>query len=107
MLVHRHMDHLALGGPKYTQGTDIAGRLAQHHVARIAEDPGHQVQTLLRADGHRHIVRVGCDSFQPHHFTDGLAHGGLPRPALYCMACRPLLITSSCRMDPPRPAAGR
>ena len=77
MIVHGHVDDLALGGPEHPKRADIAGRLAQHHVARVAEDPGHQVETLLGADGDRHVVGMGGDPLELHHLADGLAHDRL------------------------------
>ena len=77
MFIHRDMDDIALIGAEDPECADVAGCLAQHHIARIAEDAREKIETLLRADGHHHIVWVGRDVLQPHHFTDCFANGRL------------------------------
>ena len=77
LFIHRDMDDLALIGAEDPECADVTGCLAQHHIARIAEDAGDKIETLLRSDGDHYIVRVGRDIFQPHHFTDCFANGRL------------------------------
>ena len=97
MLVHRDVDDLALVGAEDAERTDVAGRLAEHHVARIAEHPGDQVETLLRADGDHDVVGVGGDVLQPITSQIFSRMNGSPWPEPYCMARRPSLRTSSLR----------
>ena len=73
LLVHRHVDDLALVGAEDTERADVAGGLAQHHVTRVAEDPGDQIEGLLGADRDSDVVGVGRDAFEPHHLTDRFA----------------------------------
>ena len=72
VLVHGHVHDLALVGPEHAERTDVAGGLAQHHVARVAEDPGDQVETLLGADGDGDVVGVRADALELHHLADRL-----------------------------------
>ena len=83
------MDDFALVGPEDPERTDVARRLAEHHIAGIAEDPGDQIQALLRADGHRHVIGMRADPLELHHLADRLTdrrlalagsvlHGPLP-----------------------------
>ena len=68
------MDDLALIGTEDPQRADVAGCLTDHDVTRITEDPGEQIETLLRSDGDHHIVRMGGNVLQPHHVTDRFAN---------------------------------
>ena len=77
LFIHRDMDDIALVGAEDPECADVTGCLAQHHIARIAEDAGEKIETLLRADRDHHIVRVGRDVFQPHHLTNCFADGRL------------------------------
>ena len=77
LIIHRDMDDLALIGPEDPERTDVAGCLAEHHVPRIAEDPGEQIKTLLRSDRDHDVVRVGGDVLQPHHVADRFPDGRL------------------------------
>jgi len=54
------------------QRAHVGGSLDQHHVARVDEDPGHQVQGLLRADGDHDLVGVSADLLGRHHVADPL-----------------------------------
>jgi hypothetical protein len=62
VLVHRDVTHLGLVGAEGTERTDVRRRLGQHDVARVHEDAGHQIECLLRAGGHDHLVGVGTDA---------------------------------------------
>ena len=47
VVVHGHVHHVGLVGREGAQRAHVGGRLDQHHVAGVDEDPGHQVQGLL------------------------------------------------------------
>ena len=76
-VIHRDMDDVRLVGREGAQRADIGRPLGQHDIAGVHEDPGDQVQCLLRADGDDHLVRVAADSLQRHHVTDALAQAGI------------------------------
>ena len=73
--VHLGVHHLALEGLEDAERPDVRRRLADDDVARVAEDPGDQVDGLLRADGDDDVVRVGGDALEGHHLADLLAQG--------------------------------
>ena len=74
--VHLGVHHVALVGLEDAQRADVRRRLADHHVAGVAEDPGDQVDRLLRADGDHDVVGVRLDALQAHHVGDLLAQLG-------------------------------
>ena len=76
-VIHRDVDDVRLVGREGAQRPDIGRPLGQHDVAGVDEDPGDQVQRLLRADRDDHLVRVGADPLQCHHVTDALAQAGI------------------------------
>jgi len=47
VVVHRHVHDVRLVGREGAEGADVGGRLDEHHVAGVDEDPRHQVQGLL------------------------------------------------------------
>ena len=73
VLVHGDVHDLALVRAEHPERTDVAGRLAEHHVAGVAEHPGDQVETLLGAHGDGDVVGVRGDALQLHHLADRLA----------------------------------
>ena len=73
VVVHRDVNDLALVRAENAQRTDVRRRLADHHVARIAEHPGDQVDRLLAADRDDDVVRMGVDALEPHHVADLVA----------------------------------
>ena len=74
--VHLGVHDVALVGLEHPQRADVRRRLADHDVARVAEDAGHQVDRLLGADGDDHVVGVGLDALEAHHLGDLLAQLG-------------------------------
>ena len=84
VVVHRDVHDLGLVGLEGAERTDVRRRLGQDDVARVAEDPGGQVQRHLRADGDHHVVRVGLDALERHHLADLLPElrDALARPVL-------------------------
>ena len=74
--VHLGVHHVALVGLEHPQRADVRRRLADHDVAGVAEDPGHEVDGLLRAHGDDHVVGVRLDALEPHHVGDLLTQHG-------------------------------
>ena len=70
VVVHRHVHDVGLVGREGAEGAHVGRRLDQHHVAGVDEDPGHQVEGLLGADGDHDLVRVGADLLQRHDVAD-------------------------------------
>ena len=71
--VHRHVHDLGLVGREGPERADVRRRLGDDHVAGVAEDPGHQVERLLGADGDDHVVRGADDALERHDLADLLA----------------------------------
>jgi hypothetical protein len=65
--------HVGLVGRERAQGAHVGGRLGQDHITGIDEDPGDQVQGLLGAHRHHHVVGVCADALQRHDLADLLA----------------------------------
>ena len=74
--VHLGVYDVALVGLEHAQRADVRRRLADHDVAGVAEDPGHEVDRLLGADGDDHVVGVRLDALEPHHLGDLLTELG-------------------------------
>ena len=105
------------------QRTDVRRPLGEHDVARVAEDPGDQVERHLRADRDHHVVRVGPDPLQrpsprrsaraapvalrgavlQRHLTRRAPPGRPPRRPARPAAARP---GSACRRPATPPRAG-
>ena len=100
LLVHGHVRDLALERAEHPERPDVAGRLAEHDVARVAEDAGDQVERLLRADGDGDVVGVRGDALQAHHLADRLADLllALPGPVLHRL--QPAVLHEVCRVEP-------
>ena len=52
-----YVHNLRLGGLENSERTDVRRPLGEHHVTRIEEESGHQVQCLLPADGDHDVLR--------------------------------------------------
>jgi hypothetical protein len=66
--------HLGLGGLEDAERADVAGSLGEHHVAGVEEEPGEQVERLLAADGHHHVVGGrAVNAGEGHHLADPFA----------------------------------
>jgi hypothetical protein len=70
MVVHLDVHDIALVRPEHPQRPHVAGCLADHHVAGVAEDAGDQVQALLAPDRHDHVVGMCVDALERHHLAD-------------------------------------
>ena len=73
VLVHGHVHHIGLVGGERAQGAHVGGRLGQDHVTGINEDPGDQIQRLLRTHRDHDVVGVRPDTLQRHDLADPLA----------------------------------
>nr|WP_269189760.1 hypothetical protein [Haloechinothrix halophila] len=82
------MDHVRLIRGERGQRSDIRRGLDKHDVARIDDELRDEVQCLLRADGHHHVVRVGGDAFDAHYVADLFPQPrlALSWPVLQCLA---------------------
>ena len=54
------MHDLRLRGLEHAERADVGRALGEHHVARVEEEPGDQVEGLLAADGDDDVVRRGA-----------------------------------------------
>ena len=95
MRVHRHVHDLGLVGGEAAERADVGRALGQHHVARIAEDAGDQVQRHLRADGDHHVV--GSARIPSSAITSQICSRstGTPCAEPYCSATCPSRATRS------------
>jgi hypothetical protein len=79
--VTRHADDRCAGEVERLERAQVGGVLDRDHVAVVAEDPGEQIQRLLRARGDEHLL-------QRHRLLGGdlLAQRSRPlgRPVLPC-----------------------
>ena len=71
--VHGDVDDLGLVGREGPERTDVGGGLGDHHVTRVDEDPGHQVQGLLAADRDDDVLGGGVHALERHDLADQLA----------------------------------
>jgi len=60
------------GDSEGLQGADVGGLLDDDGVARVEEDPGDQVETLLRTRHHEHVRGPGTDAARRHPPREGL-----------------------------------
>ena len=58
VVVQRHVDDVGLVGAEDAERADVAGRLGEHDVPGVDEDPGHEVERLLRPGGDDDVVGV-------------------------------------------------
>ena len=65
-------DHFRLNVSEGRDRTRVRGQLDQHDVARIAEDPRHEVQPLLRPGRHKELFSRDGDSSFGEDFSQGL-----------------------------------
>ncbi len=71
--VHLGVHDVDLIGLEDPECPDIGRRLADDDVAGVAEDAGDQVDRLLGADRHDHVVGVRLDALEAHDVADLLA----------------------------------
>ena len=84
------MGDLGLVGGEDPQGADIAGRLGKNDIAGVDEDPGHQVERLLRPGGHDNVVRMCGDPLERHDLKDLLAQRGVALSGAVLQSGEPL-----------------
>ena len=77
------MHHLGLGGLEDAERADITRALGEHHVARVEEEAGQQVERLLSLSEHR-----WGDGLPPElaRLLPGAAAWELARPAVEAVA---------------------
>lgn len=92
--VHRNVDDIRLVGLEDPEGADVAGGLGHHHVARVDEDPGDQVEGLLRAGGDDDVIGMATTRFGAITSRIRSRRPGSPWPEPYCMATVPRSETS-------------
>ena len=89
------MHHVGLRRLEDAERADVARPFGEHHVAGIEEDAGHQIERLLAADGHHHVVgrRTGgsVDPGQRHDLADPLPQRQVALPAGVLQRGRALL----------------
>ena len=94
---YRYVHHVGLGRLEDAERADVARPLGEYHVARVEEHPGHQVERLLAADGHHHVVGRGAggrvDPGQRHDLADPLAQRQVALAAGVLQGGRALLAT--------------
>ncbi|GAA3120603.1 hypothetical protein GCM10020001_046040 [Nonomuraea salmonea] len=73
LVVHGDVDDFGLISGERAEGAHVGGTLCEHHVARVDEDAGDEVEGLLRPDGDDDVVRPGVDPLQLHDLADLLA----------------------------------
>ena len=95
--VHGDMHNVGLTGAEDAKRAHVRGRLGHYHVARIDEDVGDDVETLLGARGDHHVVGVRVDALERHDLRDLLAQ--------VLVALAGAVLRAPPRRAPPRCAA--
>jgi hypothetical protein len=70
VVVHGHVHDLRLIGRERTERADVGGPLGEHHVTRIAEEPGGHVQRHLGTDRDHDVVGMCPHALQRHDLAD-------------------------------------
>ena len=71
-VVGGHFDKARLAGLERVDRTEVGRALQQDNVARVQEDAGGEVQTLLRTGGDQNVVGVGMDVVLGEHALGNL-----------------------------------